>query len=160
MGSVGGRIGDLGHQGYHLVEVSWVVRWPTPEKPSVEVLVHRCLSLCGEQADGVVGQYAVGAAAVGDDLLIVREVGELVGEFVEGDAQRARDVAGCVLLDHAFAPSQQIQQLKAFTDAQRLAHARELVGRFQEVRRRRTAVNCWVLPQGVMCSSPLVAIRS
>jgi rhodanese-related sulfurtransferase len=44
-----------------------------------------------QEPDGVVGEHAVGAAAVGDDLPIVGQLHEAVGQFVEGDADGVGD---------------------------------------------------------------------
>src|SRR5687768_7650390 len=50
-----------------------------------------------QQADGVVGEDAVAAAAVGDDLLVVRELCQPAAELLEGDVQGAGQVAAGVL---------------------------------------------------------------
>src|SRR6185437_6857493 len=50
----------------------------------------------GQQPDGVVGQHAVGAAAVGDDLGAVGQLGEPGLEFVQGKGDGPGDVPGGV----------------------------------------------------------------
>jgi hypothetical protein len=40
----------------------------------------------GEQPHRVVGQHAICPATVGDDVLVVGQFGELVGEFIEGNS--------------------------------------------------------------------------
>ena len=51
----------------------------------------------GEQAHRVVGEHAVGAAAVGDDLGVGGKFGEACGELVDRDRDRSGDVSGGVL---------------------------------------------------------------
>jgi hypothetical protein len=46
-----------------------------------------------QEADGVVGEDAVAAAAVGDDLLVVRELYQPLAELLEGDVDGAGQVA-------------------------------------------------------------------
>jgi hypothetical protein len=75
-----------------------------PREAPLEHPVGQSLCLAAvevEQPDGVVGEDAVGAAAVGHDLSIVGKLGKPVGELVEGDADRARDMPGRVLLGWA-----------------------------------------------------------
>jgi MFS family permease len=55
-----------------------------------------------EYTYGVVGEHAVRATAVGDDLPVVGDLGEPVGQFVQRDADRAGDVPGGVLLGRAY----------------------------------------------------------
>src|SRR6266498_191094 len=52
-------------------------------------LAGRLAAVRGQQAYRVAREDTVGAAAVGDDLPAVGQLGEAVGEFVEGDADRA-----------------------------------------------------------------------
>ena len=48
------------------------------------------------------GQHAVGAPAVGDHLGPFGQLGDAVGELVDGDGHGARDVTGRVLLGRAY----------------------------------------------------------
>ena len=50
-----------------------------------------------QETDGVVGEDAVRAAAVGDDLEVRGEVLDVAGELVDRDRAGAGDVPGCVL---------------------------------------------------------------
>src|SRR5687768_16223240 len=54
-------------------------------------------SVAAQEADGVVGEDAVAAAAVGDDLLVMRELCQPVVELLEGNVDGAGQVAAGVL---------------------------------------------------------------
>ena len=49
-----------------------------------------------EEADGVVGEDAVAASSVGDDLAVGGEFGQALGQLVEGDVERSGEVSGGV----------------------------------------------------------------
>ena len=69
------------------------------------------------------GEDAVAAAAVGDDLLVVRELGQPVGELLEGDVDGAGQVAAGVLgfgsdvEDHGVAGLEAAEQSSAVSTA-------------------------------------------
>src|SRR5438105_14926683 len=46
---------------------------------------------------GVIGVYAVGASAVGDDILLFRDLAEMASQFSNRDRSRAGNMAGVVL---------------------------------------------------------------
>ncbi len=53
--------------------------------------------VASEESDGVVGEHAVWAAAVGDDVDVGGESLDARGEVVDRDGDRASDVSGLVL---------------------------------------------------------------
>src|SRR5690606_21576951 len=63
-------------------------------------------ALAAQEAYGVVGEHAVGAAAVGDDLSLLTQLVDGGRELVEGEVAGAGDVAGGVLLVRAYVEHQ------------------------------------------------------
>ena len=58
---------------------------------------HSGVAVLGEHSYRLVGQYAVGAAAVGDDVMVLRQFGEVIGELIERNRYGGGDVAGLAL---------------------------------------------------------------
>ena len=77
----------------------------------------------------LVGQHAVCPATVGDDVLVVGQFGELVGEFIEGNRHRGGNVAGRVFLSRPHIDHRDVSGL----DPLEKIGATDLLGSWAEV---------------------------
>ena len=75
---------------------------------------HGGVAVLGEHPYRLVGQHAVGAATVGDDVVVVRQFGEMLGEFIEGNRYCGGDVAGRVFLARAHIDHRDLSGLYPF----------------------------------------------